>query len=43
MGIGLSVCNTIIKAHGGSMRAENAKEGGAVFHFNLPLEEEMYE
>jgi len=43
MGIGLSVCHTIIKAHGGSMAAENASEGGAVFRFILPLEEEAYE
>lgn len=41
MGIGLSVCQTIIKAHGGSIEAENAPEGGAVFRFRLPLEEEM--
>ena len=39
MGIGLSVCNTIIKAHGGTMRAENKQDGGAVFRFELPLEE----
>ena len=39
MGIGLSVCYTIIKAHGGTMRAENQQEGGAVFRFELPLEE----
>lgn len=40
MGIGLSVCQTIIKAHGGSIEAENAPDGGAVFRFRLPLEEE---
>ena len=34
-GIGLSVCATIIKAHGGSISASNAKEGGAVFRFSL--------
>lgn len=38
-GIGLSVCNTIIKAHGGSIRAENAVGGGAVFCFELDIEE----
>ena len=43
MGIGLSVCNTIIKAHGGTMKAENGETGGAVFRFTLPLEEEAYE
>lgn len=38
-GIGLSVCATIVKAHGGSIRAENAKNGGAVFRFGLNTEE----
>lgn len=37
MGIGLSVCKSIIEAHGGDMRAENAVDGGAVFRFTLPL------
>ena len=37
-GIGLSVCATIIKAHGGSISAENAKTGGAVFRFALETE-----
>lgn len=34
-GIGLSVCATIIKAHGGNIKAENINTGGAVFRFNL--------
>lgn len=38
-GIGLSVCATIIKAHGGSINAENIKTGGAVFRFALDTEE----
>lgn len=38
-GIGLSVCATIIKAHGGSIKAENLKTGGAVFRFVLDTEE----
>ena len=38
-GIGLSVCATIIKAHGGSIAAENSKTGGAVFRFILFTEE----
>ena len=40
MGIGLSVCSTIIKAHGGDIYAENRPEGGAVFGFTLEMEEE---
>lgn len=38
-GIGLSVCATIIKAHGGSITAENRKGGGALFRFTLKKEE----
>lgn len=38
-GIGLSVCATIIKAHGGTITAENAKQGGAIFRFSLAVEE----
>lgn len=38
-GIGLSVCATIIKAHGGVIKAENMPAGGAVFRFALDAEE----
>lgn len=38
MGIGLSICMSIIKAHQGKMEAVNKKEGGAIFRFTLPLE-----
>lgn len=41
-GIGLSVCSTIIKAHGGDIRAENLKKGGAAFRFSLDLGEKNY-
>jgi len=40
MGIGLSVCMSIIKAHGGDMTARNMADGGAAFSFTLPLEEQ---
>ena len=40
MGIGLSVCQSIIKAHGGFLTAENHPQGGAVFRFGLPTEGE---
>lgn len=40
MGIGLSVCSTIIKAHGGEIYAKNRPEGGAIFGFSLEMEEE---
>ena len=39
MGIGLSVCHTIIKAHGSDIRAENLPDGGARFSFALEMEE----
>lgn len=35
MGIGLSVCAAIIKAHGSDITAENKSGGGAVFRFAL--------
>lgn len=40
MGIGLSVCQSIIKAHGGFFTADNHRSGGAVFRFGLPMEGE---
>jgi two-component system sensor histidine kinase KdpD len=39
MGIGLSICKTIVSAHGGKIGAENRPDGGAVFRFTLPLGE----
>lgn len=38
-GIGLSVCATIIRAHGGTIHAENLPTGGAAFRFTLRTEE----
>jgi Osmosensitive K+ channel histidine kinase len=40
MGIGLSICMSIIKAHHGGMEAVNKPEGGAIFRFSLPLKED---
>ena len=42
MGIGLSVCRTIIKAHGSELKAGNRLGGGAVFCFALEMEEENH-
>ena len=37
MGLGLSVCRTIITAHRGKLWATNNTDRGATFHFNLPI------
>jgi signal transduction histidine kinase len=36
LGIGLSVSERIVRAHGGRIWAENHPNGGAVFHLSLP-------
>ena len=38
-GIGLSVCDTIIRAHGGTISARRRPGGGTVFRFTLNLED----
>lgn len=40
MGIGLTVCRSIIRAHGGEIRAYNNMQGGASIEFELPAGEE---
>lgn len=40
MGIGLSICKSIVRAHGGTITALNGETGGAVFTFTLPLKED---
>ena len=40
MGIGLSVCRSIIRAHGGDITASNCARGGGCVKFWLPCEEE---
>ena len=39
MGMGLPISSRIIEAHGGQLWAENNPDGGATFHFSLPIAE----
>lgn len=39
MGVGLSICRTIIEAHGGRITARANEGGGTVFEFTLPFAE----
>jgi two-component system sensor kinase FixL len=36
MGVGLSVCRTIVESHGGELRAEDGADGGTIFRFTVP-------
>ncbi|HZX90249.1 MAG TPA: PAS domain S-box protein [Rudaea sp.] len=36
MGLGLSVCSTLVQAHSGTLWATNNSAGGATFYFRLP-------
>ncbi len=37
MGLGLSICRTIVEAHGGRIWADGVPSGGTAFHFTVPL------
>lgn len=37
LGLGLTICQTIIRAHGGNLWAEANKSHGATFYFQLPI------
>ena len=39
LGLGLSLCKSIVEAHGGSITVRDNQPHGAVFSFTLPLEE----
>jgi len=41
MGLGLSVCRTIITAHGGKLWAANNADRGATFYFTIPAQPEL--
>jgi len=39
LGMGLSICRSIIETHGGRLWAENNVDSGATFNFTVPVEE----
>lgn len=39
LGIGLSICRSVIHAHGGQITGANSPNKGAIFTFTLPMEE----
>ena len=41
IGMGLSISRSIIESHGGRVRAESGKDGGATFYLTLPISEQQ--
>jgi signal transduction histidine kinase len=37
MGMGLSICRSIIESHGGRIWVSEAVNGGTIFQFELPI------
>jgi C4-dicarboxylate-specific signal transduction histidine kinase len=43
MGLGLAICRSVAESHRGRLWAENAADGGAVFHLRVPVEGAFHE
>jgi len=37
LGLGLAICRSVAEAHHGVLWAENAPEGGSIFHIKIPI------
>jgi signal transduction histidine kinase len=37
MGMGLSICHSVIESHGGRIWVSSVIGGGSIFHFELPV------
>jgi signal transduction histidine kinase len=37
LGLGLAICRSVAEAHFGVLWAENAPDGGAIFHIKIPI------
>jgi signal transduction histidine kinase len=41
VGMGLSISRSVIESHGGRVRAESSRGGGAMFRFSLPISKQQ--